>query len=477
MCPMEFADPDVGVKPTQIRLSPYEGPVDLSALAPESRREIDRVSVADVLRNAFVCPPHSIFRGLKLQTLGFAGAKLHSEPEYSFPFRQPQLEHHLDTAPSRLVEQYHHLLCGAVARSTAGMKAPWMFQSGGKDSTSLAIALAEGRPDAVCLTYLGGREENEVDSARAVAHRLGLRHEALVCEPGRAYDHYLGLVPSMPLLTADFATLSYADMVTFVSRAGGDGIIDGLGSDVYLGAPIDSKLRILLSFARRLRLPAAITSLPFVSSDFRLCYALSTLQMSPFERFFPGSRFSDSEVDALLGAPISRASRERLHPFLTAASKASSPAEQRAIAITVAEAAAAFAKGLYTSHAVGMRAAYPFCDEALIRWIQESVPEELRLDASTGTNKVLVRHHIAQHFGRLQYVDAKGSFRFDLVGLAAQRFDQVFHFAEQALDVLPGASGWLEKNRKRLGNKFFASKFYLLAVVLPWLVDRQSPKR
>jgi hypothetical protein len=36
--------------------------------------------------------------------------------------------------------------------------------------------------------------------------------------------------------------------------------------------------------------------------------------------------------------------------------------------------------------------------------------------------------------------------------------------------VLPGAAQWLERNRHRMDNKYHASKFYLLAVVLPWLV-------
>src|SRR5690606_40467860 len=95
----------------------------------------------------------------------------------------------------------------------------------GKDSTSLAIAVAQARPDTRCLTYLGGREEDEVASARAVARQLGLRHEALVCDPGRAYERYLAMVPRMPLLSADFAMLSYADLTTEIARNGGDGVL------------------------------------------------------------------------------------------------------------------------------------------------------------------------------------------------------------------------------------------------------------
>ena len=79
---------------------------------------------------------------------------------------------------------------------------------------------------------------------------------------------------------------------------------------------------------------------------------------------------------------------------------------------------------------------------------------------------------LARRFEQLPYVAAKGSFRFDLCGLARQRFDQVHDFALHAQALLPGAPRWLETHRHHLGNKYFASKFYLLAIVLPWLISR-----
>jgi hypothetical protein len=38
--------------------------------------------------------------------------------------------------------------------------------------------------------------------------------------------------------------------------------------------------------------------------------------------------------------------------------------------------------------------------------------------------------------------------------------------------LLPGAPHWLVAHRDRLDNKYFASKFYLLAMILPWLLSR-----
>jgi hypothetical protein len=211
-----------------------------------------------------------------------------------------------------------------------------------------------------------------------------------------------------------------------------------------------------------------------VSGSFPLCFALGTLQMTPIERVFPGSRFSDAEVDALFGRDIARHSRGRLSLFRREIASATSAWEWRDMSMSIAGSAGAFAKGLYTAHGAGLGAAYPFCDRALREWIHHEVPRRQKVDPETGLNKVLIRRHIAARFGDLPYVQRKGSFRFDVCGLAAQRFEQVHAFAAGARDLLPGAQAWLERNRGHLDNKYHASKFYLLAVVLPWLAAHAS---
>ena len=460
----------------QIVASPDARQVDFSPLREYATKAapLDPVSLADLLRNAFVYPPHSIYRDVKLAISGFDPAQdLHADPQFHFLYQS-------SSAPARprmgavdnelLLKVYHGLLCDAISRSSASMTSPWLLQSGGKDSTSMAIALAEARPQTTCITYLGGREEDEVDSARFVAKQLGLRHEVLVCDPGRAYDRYLDMVPKMPLLTADFAMLSYADLVTEIAASGGDGVLDALGSDSYFGMPIHWRQRLKALLARRLRLPRDMVDSSLVSHNFRLSYVLGTLQMDGFERCFPGSRFSDVEVDALFGYPIAARSRQRLEVFRNDIAAAKTMEARRRIAATIVE-AATFGKGMYTASARALQLAYPNCDARLCDWIFHEVPDALLIGPG-GVNKVLVRQHIAKHFRKLPYVQAKGCFRFDLCGLARERFDQVHAFAVAGRALLPGAPRWLDSHRHRLGNKYFASKFYLLAITLPWLLSR-----
>jgi asparagine synthetase B (glutamine-hydrolysing) len=470
------AEKAVPARRRQIAMSPYFGTPDLSDLVARRREEapLDLVSVADLLRNGFIYAPNSIFEDVKLETFGFNPQQ---DAQFRFQFRDSGKNRKNHETGDELVSTYHQLLCDAVARSCAEMESPWLLQSGGKDSTSIAIAAAEVRPDTTCITYLGGREENEVASARNVAATLGLRHESLVCNPGRAYDRYLALLPKLPLLTADFAMLSYVDLATHISANEGDGIIDGLGSDSYFGMPMNRQQRILAALARGIRLPRFVAELPFVDRSFRLCFGLSTLQMDPVERIFPGSRFTDAEVDALFGRKIAAASKSRLAPFRAEIESVDSRDELKTMAITIEESASAFAKGLYTTSALSLKSAYPFCDEALREWVYRNVPLDQLMDRTTLTNKVLVRRHIARRFSGLPYLERKGSFRFDLCGLAKDRFEQVHAFSIKGRDVLPGATDWLERNRGRLGNKYHASKFYLLAIVLPWVVRDRGVAR
>lgn len=459
-----------------VNISPYHGKPDFSRLDVAAGGDIDLISVADILRNSVVFAPHSTLLDVKQLPVGFAPQQTFDrDPEFKFDFRHEGQSSAFRGEEHDWVGTYHRLLCEATARATADMASPWLLQSGGKDSTTLAIALADSRPDTTCITYLGGTEENEVASATHVARTLGLRHEQLVCDPARAYDRYLAVVDHMPLLSADFALLSYVDLATEIASMGGDGVIDGLGSDNYFGTPVKLQQRILFWLARGIRLPPSVFDLPLVRGNFKLCYALSTLQMRAVERVFPGSRFSDQEVDELFGRPVASESRSRLAIFESELASASSLDEWRDISLSIAAATGGFAKGIYTANAMGLQVAFPFCDRQFREWVYDHVPRDKKVDPITKVSKVLVREHIAKHFGELPYVVRKGSFRFDLRGLASQRFDQVHDFARLASDVLPGAGGWLERNRGQLDNKFHASRFYLLAIVLPWIAEHIRP--
>jgi AraC-like DNA-binding protein len=121
--------------------APLDGTVAFGAVRPVAPR-IDPVSVADVLRNGFVYPPHSIFEGVTMQGLSANLAGRDPMAAYEFRYRDSGKQHDAKAAPTPdWVAAYHRHLCDAVAASCADIRSPWSLQSGGKDSTTLALAL------------------------------------------------------------------------------------------------------------------------------------------------------------------------------------------------------------------------------------------------------------------------------------------------------------------------------------------------
>src|SRR5688572_31584800 len=116
--------------PLQITMSPYYGRPDFTGLSGEGKaqRTIDFVSVADILRNAFVFPPHSIFEDVKLVTFGFCpNQDMHVAPVFHFKFRNAGEVPEVAQQDQDWVGVYHRLLCQAVTASCSEMKAPWLL--------------------------------------------------------------------------------------------------------------------------------------------------------------------------------------------------------------------------------------------------------------------------------------------------------------------------------------------------------------
>jgi hypothetical protein len=75
-------------KRIQINTSPNSGDVDFSLLGDQGRgfASFDLVSIADLLRNAFVYPPHSIYQGCEDCSDGVRPTARHVRPSaISFP--------------------------------------------------------------------------------------------------------------------------------------------------------------------------------------------------------------------------------------------------------------------------------------------------------------------------------------------------------------------------------------------------------
>ncbi len=140
-----------------------------------------------------------------------------------------------------VVEEFNHLLFDAVRSRLTGKSNVWSHLSGGMDSSSV-VGVAETlarRGDiasslAAVVTYqadspLGG----DVDHARMVAERYGLRHEIL--DGWRIWDDD-GCTPPLVDQPA-YVQANYAverRMASIVAADGGQVLLTGIGGDLYL---------------------------------------------------------------------------------------------------------------------------------------------------------------------------------------------------------------------------------------------------
>lgn len=131
--------------------------------------------------------------------------------------------------------EFERVFLGAVERSIRPNEPAVLFLSGGKDSASIAIGLAEVMPkeSVTCITY---RSHNQDESliAERIARKFGFEHVVVdvknyYVDPDQLIRFFsLQLIPSMDLC----ATIYLHCGLEKFSRAT---LVDGMGNDLFIG--------------------------------------------------------------------------------------------------------------------------------------------------------------------------------------------------------------------------------------------------
>ncbi len=134
-------------------------------------------------------------------------------------------------------DRFLGLLADSMERRLSKYRSGVLFLSAGKDSTALALALAErGRKDVPCATYAvpGGVED---EYARGVCRKLGLPHTvvSLDSEAATVRDALTRFFTESPLPSGDLAQIPTI-LLTRATAAPGGAVIVGSGNDTSFGA-------------------------------------------------------------------------------------------------------------------------------------------------------------------------------------------------------------------------------------------------
>ncbi|QJA06281.1 hypothetical protein FVE67_05440 [Thermosulfurimonas marina] len=246
--PLKLEGPLAGERPLYLFWSPdrqrvwvsedllelYHHPQIRPSLRPSPR------GISFLLLSGVIPTPWTIFENLFVLNIGDY-VEINAEKGqlilhfgHYFPFSLSERDQSLLPDENRLLS----LLAEAVFRGWRPQAPVYLFQSLGKDSNTIALALHEaGFRDLTCLTLSTGDYKDESPVAEKIAKRLGFRHRRLpvpqkispsiLREIGRFFRE-------IPLPCVDGASLAYPLYALEVDFSGTN-VIDGSGNDIYFG--------------------------------------------------------------------------------------------------------------------------------------------------------------------------------------------------------------------------------------------------
>lgn len=369
--------------------------VDKVLLEMQHRRfvKVSARGISYFLQFGLVPVPETIFDDFYILSVGdrmivrIESDRFTAEYSHTFPYFVSASEG--DSEPSTTTLLRH--LCSATERADIGRDSGALFLSGGKDSTAIALALAEiGRDDVRCVTLANDTEDDESVIAAGVCATLGLKHDLF---SGNLQTRELAMVldrfyPFTHFPCADRVCLAYPSAHLQLGLQGGD-IIDGSGNDIYFGhIPSQAEYRrqrlaLLAPHLRSLSTSAAFAPLRRVARyKSEWCGLLSGFYFDEVKQFF------DDAVDC-------KSRLEELDQIFRRKDYIQGRAAVRGVHVDQEK---FMRKVRIWENAFNWRVKFPWCDNTLSQYCS-NLPEASRFDRSQLSNKILLRQLLLEKLG------------------------------------------------------------------------------
>lgn len=433
-------------------LSSVDPPPDLS---PEG--------LSFLLHDGQVPFPRTVYRDIFCLTVGdrselrLGAGSVRTSFSVDFPYSSERSREDQIPDTGRLLS----LLAEATARRLEPFDEAALLLSAGKDSTALALALAEcGRTDVRCLTYTSEGDDEHVHAGET-CRRLGLRHEVVSLDGAGVSvpDALMTFFERSPLPPGDLAQIP---VVVLAAAAGAslECLLEGTGNDATFGyVPRPKDARAARFCMGRWGWVDGLKRLLPVDSE--LNYALR----DPVEINWPGLRLRYVDSSRLLaGAVNTSRSWRRVRRELRGLDVTDMRTLLRGRHFEIG---AQRQKIDLAARAFGVIPLYPYQDPAVIDYYF-NLPERDRFDRAGLVNKVLLRRLLRE---RLDYDPAaigKRGFQFDGAGFVARYRDLIVEeirtcdlFYDRGLDFLPDSLKRV--NRTRFGWHHVVGLFQLAA--------------
>lgn len=412
---------------------------------------VSPAGVSHLLHDALVPIPNTVYQDIHFVGLGDRCDLRAADGSAKLTFSNAHPYFLENSAEDRTADAKHllQLLTQAVTRQVETCRDSFLMLSSGKDSSALALALAEaGYRDFPCVTFQSDDDDGEHVFAAALCRRLGLNHETvdIGAGDGRTRELLTAFFTRTSLPCGDFAQIPYA---LCAAAVGGSvrGVVDGSGNDCFLGD--------LPSRNERIRFRLAIGSGPIAGMIEKCLHPDSVLNYflrSRSASILPGRTFRPIDTRAFYPGSVDTAkwwsdlNRQSRH--LGAIEIRNSPVMRHV------DQAAILLKVRLAAESRGLNVLLPFCDRDVIDYTF-NLPERERFDRSTGTNKLLLRTMLKRFIDYDADAIGKRWFKFD-----GAKF--LLDHREFVLDEITGCRLWnariselAEQWMRRLEHKHF----------------------
>jgi len=367
-------------------------------------QRLDEQALAEFLHYLYVPAPRTVAEGCVSVLPGHVltiGTSLQQEEYASRRFVQgPELPDHIDEAEIETqLPQFEAKLLAAVADCVPDTGRVALTLSGGKDSSTLAVALSKICPDRVLALTVGqgDRPTDETRDASIVCQALGLAHQIYaptdqqlrtgISEFARVQDQPIGDPAALPYF---LGLASLPDDCTVV--------FDGTGTDSYFGTANPAKG--LWHYQRRVQLEGLVPAFLWKALLWAMSHGpagirrLSHFWSRPVEETFVSwEGWSASELSRLLGREV-RFDDTFLWQLMRSDAASNWLSLLTRTISTVWSPPTTHRKAIHLARATGRGIRLPFIDNRLADYIND-LPLEFK--CRTGVNKVLLRAYMKRN--------------------------------------------------------------------------------
>jgi asparagine synthetase B (glutamine-hydrolysing) len=356
--------------------------------------DVSPEAICHLLHHGLVPQPQTVFKNLFFLGIGARAAVsvkddvIHVRCFDEFPYFG-----HLSTGNSKpSTQELLRLLSASVARQLDGASDGFLMMSSGKDSSGVALAMAEaGRRDIRCVTYCEDLEDPEYRDARILCGKLGLSHEPVVMDFSvDDSEDVTDFFERSPIPNAESGQIAYLFCLKELDVRSG-ALIDGTGNDCYMGFLPPRRSRWMLPFTLAGILPRNLVS-SLIPTDSRLNYlffnrAQLLRLLGRKLRYVDTKTFYQDAVDtSLYWDEVSL--KYKTFDLIDLACFLENHYDQKAVMLKARAAVAAR----------DLNAIFPYCDRDLINYVF-NLPEADRFDREKQINKVLLRALLKERCG------------------------------------------------------------------------------